>query len=156
MFQSTGFTGIFSSRSHCCLYYRFYCIRSLRMYQSHLWGRWWPYVCPSLNVHSTPKPVLVFTSAHQISLSFLGLEQYVLHSHRTNLFSANKEGFVSLTGTFCCLIYCVVSIYKLFVRIHGDPPSGSLNGYYSPTAFSVIFSPAPTGATCPQKQQCRH
>ncbi|KAH0591190.1 hypothetical protein H2248_001282 [Termitomyces sp. 'cryptogamus'] len=36
--------------------------------------------------------------AHQLTLSFLGMHQYVLHAPRVGIISANKEGLVSLAG----------------------------------------------------------
>ena len=40
--------------------------------------------------------------AHQVSLSYAGLMQYVLHAPRTSLVSSNKEGLVSVTGMPIC------------------------------------------------------
>ncbi|KIP02797.1 hypothetical protein PHLGIDRAFT_111619 [Phlebiopsis gigantea 11061_1 CR5-6] len=41
---------------------------------------------------------VIVAVAHQISLSSMGLMDYVLHAPRTSLVSANKEGLVSVTG----------------------------------------------------------
>jgi len=57
--------------------------------------------------------------SHQIALSFLGLEQYVLNSPRTNLFSANKEGIASLTG------YMAIHLLGLSTGTLLLPPSPS-------------------------------
>ncbi|KAG9308307.1 GWT1-domain-containing protein [Chiua virens] len=35
---------------------------------------------------------------HQLALSFLGLESFLLHAPRSNIISANKEGLISLLG----------------------------------------------------------
>ena len=40
----------------------------------------------------------LISAAHQLALSFGGLEGYVLDAPRVGVFSANKEGIVSLTG----------------------------------------------------------
>jgi phosphatidylinositol glycan class W len=47
--------------------------------------------------HST-QTTNTFFSVHQISLSFLGMQSFILYAPRTNIISANKEGIVSLSG----------------------------------------------------------
>jgi hypothetical protein len=83
------------------------------------------------------------SSAHQMALSLLGWQNYVLHAPRTNLISANKEGLVSLSGTrpfFLILGGSEMHVVLNNHRLSGHSPSRSLGGDPSSPAFAVVFS----------------
>ncbi|KAF8079042.1 GWT1-domain-containing protein [Lyophyllum atratum] len=61
--------------------------------------------------------------AQQITLSFLGVHDFVLNAPRTGLISANKEGLASLPGNS----YVVYQVTSLYTSLREDAPAGNSN-----------------------------
>jgi phosphatidylinositol glycan class W len=102
VFIGTSLSHLHSSRCCKCFY-----IHSLHAYLPRYLASYLLLVCPSIIPHFGRRfnvTVSVF-SAQQLTLSWLGGQQIVFHAPRTNVFTANKEGLISLLGQFILILY---------------------------------------------------